>query len=508
MGSAALKIALNAYLERLRKTGGNHLAAVTEAAETLYHTPWDVVRFAGPLARCRVQIAERDLGITANLDARDPDARNVIEVVPEGAPYPVPMHPGRRKRGTYDTPVDMARRVVQASQVAVEGPLRVGLDPACGTGAFLVAMLEAGVKEVRGTDIDPAALAVARVAAPKAKIEIGDALRFGPKVDLVVGNPPFVPPERQDKFMRADLRRRFPWLKGRFDLVIPFASMAVERCRPGGATGLVMPNAALVQPYGAVLRRRWIERHEVVDLSGPYPFPGASVDVMIVVLRAERGPKPLPLFMIPPEELLRLDAVPFNPEMQPGDVDLVEKVRTKSFALGDFCLVDTGVVAHGPHGGKKELIHEDGGKGLVPYADARDFFEGNFKWLDYQPNKMHRAKNREMFENPKIVIQRIRGRKPVRAAIDWDGVFLGHTCTVVFPRKRLIPLDRILDLIKSPIIDALTRIQHGQRLDLYPRDVRNFPVPTAWLSKPHLSIREAFELTEDEMFRIEMIAER
>ncbi len=501
-----MKIPLDAYLECVRR-GGDHLAAVTEAAESLYHTPWDAVRYAGLLARCTVEIAPADLGLTPKLDVRVANGANVIENIPAGSPYPVLRHPGRRKRGTYDTPVDMARRVVQASSVAVEGPLRSGLDPACGTGAFLVAMLEAGIKDVRGTDIDEAALAVARVAAPRAKIEIGDALRHGDKVDLVVGNPPFVPPERQDKYFRADLRRRFPWLKGRFDLVVPFAAMAVERCRAGGATGIIMPAASLVQPYGAVLRRRWLERHEVVDLSGPYPFPGASVDVMIVIMRADRGPKPLPIFMIPPDELLRLDNVPFNPKLWPGDVDLVEKIRSSSISLGEFCRVDTGVVAHGSTGGKNMLISTEPGEGKVPYADARDFFEGNLKWLDYKPKLMHRPKSPEMFEKPKIVVQRIRGKRPIRAAIDWDGVYVGHTCTVVVPEQAVIPLDRILDLIRSPVVDAVTRIERGQRLDLYPRDVAAFPVPTAWLDKPHLSTAEAWNLTEDDLFRIEMMSE-
>ena len=52
----------------------------------------------------------------------------------------------------------MARRVVTATVQACDTKPLVGLDPACGTGAFLVAMIEAGVREVYGTDLDPAAL--------------------------------------------------------------------------------------------------------------------------------------------------------------------------------------------------------------------------------------------------------------------------------------------------------------------------------------------------------------
>ena len=420
----------------------------------------------------------------------------------------MPQHTKRRQRGVLDTPVDMARRVVSASKVAVDGECRTGLDMACGAGAFLVAMHEAGVPEVFGADTDPLSLRVAAIACPSARLEQRDALSHGDTVDLVVGNPPFVPPEQQDRYLRARLRQRFPWLQGRFDLAVPFAAVAADRVRSGGAAGLVLPHSLLVQSYGATLRRRWVERHEVVDLSGPHPFPGASVDVMLVVLRAGAGPAPLPLFAMPAEELLRLDSVPLNPDLMPGDVELVEKIRGASFRLDAFCMVDTGIVMQGPRGGKSRLLYDKPRKGRVPFAEAKDFFAGRLRWLKYVPEELHRAKQPEMFENPKIVIQRNRGRAPVRAAIDWDGVYVGNSCTLVWPQRRVIPLDRVLDLVRSPLVDAVSRIERGQRTDLYPRDVSSFPVPKAWLTKPHLSLAEAYGLTPEERERLEAIATR
>ena len=82
-----------------------------------------------------------------------------------------------------------------------------------------------------------------------------DGLQDGEAVELVVGNPPYVPPERQGKDQRVRLRLRFPWLRGRFDLAVPFAAVAASRVRPGGALRLVLPSAALSQPYGTPLRR-------------------------------------------------------------------------------------------------------------------------------------------------------------------------------------------------------------------------------------------------------------
>jgi SAM-dependent methyltransferase len=288
-----VQVALGAYLKRVAADEDHHAGAVA-AARSVRRRPWDVVRYAGLLARCTLAVADEDFGLSATLRRVPLESRAAVARVAEGQPYPLLAHAGRRSRGAFDTPIDMARRLVKTTLRAVDGPTRTGLDLACGPGSFLLAMTEAGIPEVFGTDIDATALAVAQIACPKARLLQEDALKHGPQVDVVCGNPPYVPPERQDKALRVELRRRFPWLRGRFDLVVPFAAVAAERVRPRGAMGLVLPAAAMVQPYGAVLRRRWVERHAVEELMGPMPFPGAAVDVMLVVLRTAAGPAPLP----------------------------------------------------------------------------------------------------------------------------------------------------------------------------------------------------------------------
>ena len=498
--------ALESYLKAAAQ-GEDHISAVRAAAERLSKSPWDVVYSAGALARAKRRVARRDLGLTAHLTAVEPDARNAVARISQGQPYPEADNDGRRGRGAFDTPMDLARRVVRAAIRAAAGPVRTGLDPACGTGAFLLAMSEVGLPEVFGTDLDEVALEVARVAVPKAVLGREDALRHGPAVDVVCGNPPFVPPERQDKALRRELQLRFPWLKGRFDLVIPFAATAVDRVRPGGASGLVLPFPALVQPYGSTLRRRWVARHRIQTLHGPMPFPGVAVEVGVVVITADKGPAPLPSG-ITPEELLRLENVPLDPTLQPGDVDLVDQVRARSVPLGTLSFIDTGLVAHGPLGGKEMLIFDTPGVGRVPYADAREFFSGQRRWLEYRPSDMHRAKTPALFEGPKLVVQRLRGRGPVRVAVDRSGTYVGHTCTVVVPKDRRVDLDRLCALLGSPLVDGLVRIERGQRLDLYPRDVASIPIPTAWLDNPSMPVDLAYGLRPDQVQRLFAVAPR
>ncbi len=80
---------------------------------------------------------------------------------------------------------------------------------------------------------------------------------------------------------------------------------------------------------------------------------------------------------------------------------------------------------------------------------------------------------------------------------------MGHTCTVVVPTDTAIPIERLLDLVRSPWVDALIRLERGLRLDLYPRDVAAFPVPRAWWEDPRQPIPLAYGLSTAQRRRLE-----
>ena len=116
---------------------------------------------------------------------------------------------------------------------------------------------------------------------------------------------------------------------------------------------------------------------------------------------------------------------------------------------------------------------------------------------------MHRAKRPAMFEGPKLVVQRIRGRAPIRAEVDRTGTYVGHTCTVVVPRgEERVPLERLRELVTSPLVDGLVRIERGDRLDLYPRDVAALPVPRAWLDDANTPLDLAWDLDAEAVARL------
>lgn len=195
----------------------------------------------------------------------------------------------RRDRGAFYTPDALAQLVVgrALSLTTVEAP--TVLDPACGTGAFLLpaaALLGRPqvLDHVRGIDLDPLAVEVCRLrlwlwlcepslpmAALSTVVRWQDALSPDAErtlVDVVVGNPPFRTRLRRSTAGGADARReRFGDVaQGYTDDAALFLVDAVDRTADGGCVALVQPLATLAADHATAARRHVADRSELVEL--------------------------------------------------------------------------------------------------------------------------------------------------------------------------------------------------------------------------------------------------
>ena len=228
----------------------------------------------------------------------------------------------RRARGAFYTPPELVAWVLD--RALVPGASRV-LDPACGTGHFLVAAARRfGVRAVHGSDLDAEAVRIARLrlaaeepAVPAADIErqvrVADGLTAweGETFDAVVGNPPFL----------GQLRRRTATagpsahgLGAYTDTSAVFLHRALDLVRPGGTVALVQPLSVLAARDASRVREAVAERGEVTEMwvSERPVFAGTPVRTCVPVVRLGRtgGPGPddwgrlaAPYFGIPPVEL-------------------------------------------------------------------------------------------------------------------------------------------------------------------------------------------------------------
>lgn len=263
--------------------------------------------------------------------------------------------PDRRRRGAWYTPpalvaalLDLGLEPVLDERPPEQAP-PVVVDPACGDGAFLVAVLArlvgrgwppaTALAALHGVDADPVAVITARLAlwlaaadptlplgAVAGVVAHGDALgpdatsalgapawrpgpRLAPGADLVVGNPPFANPMRstgaQRRATTAALAERFVGdVTATTNPAAAFLALAVDLARPdGGRVALVQPSSTLGARHAERVRRRVEALAPPTDL---WVDDGTAFDAAVhaVAVVGQRGGPPGPVRCwrgLPPE---------------------------------------------------------------------------------------------------------------------------------------------------------------------------------------------------------------
>ncbi len=165
---------------------------------------------------------------------------------------------------------------------------RRALEPACGSGAFLVPMVERLVQsaETHGRELHELSdsiiaydllqgnVAASRAALREVLVEHGaddvtaatlvggwvqrrDFLlspSAARSVDVVVGNPPYIRLESVPKARSEAYRRACPTMGGRADVYVGFYEHGLHALRDGGALGFICADRWMRNAYGAKLR--------------------------------------------------------------------------------------------------------------------------------------------------------------------------------------------------------------------------------------------------------------
>jgi hypothetical protein len=219
------------------------------------------------------------------------------------------------RRDVRFTPATLARTLIEEAfrAVSIGGVLPTEfsvLDPACGSGVFLLEAIRelisrryTGSVHLRGFDISPLSVAMARFCLAHAvhdardagftvtaTVEVRNALAedWGP-ADVILMNPPFVPWENMDATDQAAVRDVLgPVARGRADKAMAFVLRAVQTIRPAGAVASVLPAALLETTSGEPWREALTEQSELLFVGrfeGFGYFRASMVEPAFIVLR-------------------------------------------------------------------------------------------------------------------------------------------------------------------------------------------------------------------------------
>lgn len=211
-----------------------------------------------------------------------------------------------QKIGAFYTPTYLARSVVEKiiNEANIERKDEISiLDPACGSGEFLVEALRQlktlgfpGKVCVYGWDISDIAINMAKFVLHFEKKEWGDRLKLNvvkhdsiltdwPMVDIVLMNPPYSSWEQLSEDQRDAVHSLIT--KGRPNLSGVFYLKAVNALKENGVVGCVMPTSFLINDSTKELRKKTKEKATpfYIGRLGNFVFQRAFVDVCVMMAK-------------------------------------------------------------------------------------------------------------------------------------------------------------------------------------------------------------------------------
>lgn len=219
----------------------------------------------------------------------------------------------RKPSGAFYTSLADARDVARALVASIDALPSSILEPTCGGGTLLVALLEALetkfqqpataiAARVTACDLDPIGLHIARwrvrerfgsAASDAIDWRVTDALSLADGDErwaLFFANPPFgnaieKATSRSTK-ERTGLKKRFPLAaRGAFDRSSVFVELAHQLTHADGAIGLILPTSFLAQPSALTLRKTLAQTRALralIPLASD-AFIGASVSTSALI---------------------------------------------------------------------------------------------------------------------------------------------------------------------------------------------------------------------------------
>jgi adenine-specific DNA-methyltransferase len=233
-----------------------------------------------------------------------------------------PLAKGRLQSAAYFTPPSLARLLVEQTVAAVRqiralpDQLEV-LDPACGSGVFLIESLRE-LAFGRGQSLSLRAIDVSEVSCEMTRFCLAQAVRDGNghttavssevrqhdsllpdapwgKPDIILMNPPFVPWRAMGEDERKQVNQVLGDLaSGHSDKAQAFFWRAIEALKPGAALGTVLPVPLLEGRSGLKVRERVASDPTLsITFLGRFQgfgyFEGATVEPAFVVVSRAYG---------------------------------------------------------------------------------------------------------------------------------------------------------------------------------------------------------------------------
>jgi Type I restriction-modification system methyltransferase subunit len=384
----------------------------------------------------------------------------------------------RKSLGQYFTPRSIIERLLGQLPNDKSG-LRI-LDPACGTGEFLiVAKKYFKNPKLYGWEIDEKLVKISKKNSPEATILNVDSLSLSnnEKFDIIIGNPPYFELSPTSEI----LKEHSEVMNGRTNIFSLFIHKGIKLLNEGGYLAYVIPPSMNNGAYFSKLREYIIsntniEYVEVLD--GSKLFDKALQTVMLLVLKKATHVN---------KYVFTKNDISIITENK-SKLEKLFKDRTTLYELG--YKVKTGKMVWNQN---KDILTDRETKDTVPLIWSYNITSDGLQIPIKKDKKPQYVKSNNFDIGPAIVVNRIVGTvnsARIKSALIPKGMkFIGenHTNVIYFPKQesllsdnkpkitieeinRQINLPENLEILKS--ITGNTQISKNELEKLFPINIK------------------------------------
>jgi len=299
----------------------------------------------------------------------------------------------RKTLGQYFTPKSIREKLLSKLPNTIKNPKI--LDPACGTGEFLLTAKKYFKNpELHGWDIDKNLIKISKELTPKSNLKVVDSLLSGDynKFDFVIGNPPYFEfnPSRE-------VRNKFKEIiNGRINIFSLFIYQGLRWLKNGGYLAYVVPPSMNNGAYFQKLRKFIVENANIKYLhilKNPKLFNGALQSTMLLILKKgeHKG-----------DYIFKKNGILIFSE----GADYLKKIFKNKITLKDLNFsVKTGKLVWNQN---RNILTHNQSEG-IPLIWAHNIQEKGLKFPIHKENKPQYVKIKNYDTGPAIVVNRITG---------------------------------------------------------------------------------------------------
>lgn len=351
------------------------------------------------------------------------------------------------------------------------------------------------------------------------EIEFPEGLGF----DIIIGNPPYVNVENLSTDEREFYMQNYTCAIKRFDIYIGMIERGVNLLKDGGTLGFIIPYPFLTQNYAFNMRKYLLENttlQTIVDLKKYRIFQDAVVRNIIMICKKELN-EDHTIQIITPQKDPKIEEkitngilevkqsiykntheYMFRLELNGKTLKIIDKINSKSFPLGKIAVASWGArgvpiekfQSNKPINKlcKRMIKGENVHRYLIDYAG---------KWLLYDKEKLYRPSLPELFENEKLVISEVTGKKGLIVSFDNEKFYTDHSLSCCVLKHKLSNIDQtilrrhkiyikegeielsknydlryLLGFINSKLINFYFYLMLGYELNVYPESIEEIPI--------------------------------